>query len=209
MLPMKSLTTIALVLLIGGCASANVASSYDLEAQSSEGLLVVSRSEEGLQSNESAIWSYRRTDGSKTGEVITHYRKEPEDWTSPRGRLAYLALSPGRYGFYDVGFARQTSPPTTYWTVGKNGIATANNPNSAGFNVAQYKPYDAAPFSVPFEVIAGQATYLGNLHFVWGEATQTGRVMVRNEAPRDLKLLRERSPRIRPEQIRIAAQSSP
>lgn len=130
------------------------------------------------------------------------------DWQNPRGRLVYIALAPGQYEITRAGFPRQTAPARPYWTVGKNGIATANNPNHAGLNVASYRSYDAAPFAVTFDIASGQATYLGNLHFVWDEATQTGKVIVRNESQRDLALLRERLPKIRSEQIRVTVSVS-
>src|SRR3989304_5045933 len=113
-------------------------------------------------------------------------------------------LAPGRYEFTRGGFPRQTAPATPYWTIGKNGIATANNPNDAGLGVTQYRSHDAGAFLVSFDIVAGRATYVGNLHFIWDEATQSGQVVVRNEAQRDLQLLRERLPQIRTDHIRVA-----
>ena len=107
------------------------------------------------------------------------------------------------------GFPRQTAPATPYWTIGKNGIATANNPNDAGLGVTQYRSHDAGAFLVSFDIVAGRATYVGNLHFIWDEATQSGQVVVRNEAQRDLQLLRERLPQFRTDQIRVAVTASP
>lgn len=195
------------ILLLAACASMNVSHDYDLNGQSS-GLLIVSVSGEGMRPNESPVWNYQRTDGTHGGEIITSYLREPADWQSPQGRLVYIALPPGRYEFYKAGFPRQTSGSTASWSIGKGGVATNTNPNYAGFNAPQYRPQDATRFRVPFEIVAGQATYIGNLHFVWSEWQRQGHVIVRNEALRDLALLRERLPRVRAEQIRMAMQPS-
>ena len=193
---------LGLVLLLAACASVNVNHDYTLGETSKEGLLVVSVSGEGLAKGGMPVWLYRRSDGTAKGEIITGYLREPLDWNDPPGRLAYIALAPGYYEFYEAGFARQTSPAATYWTTGKDGIATANNPYYAGFNTAQYASLNAEPFSVPFEVLPGQATYLGNLHFVWDEAERKGKVVRLNRAERDLALLQQRLPNLQLIQIR-------
>ena len=195
--------------VLTACATTNVPRDYALNEAAGTGLAVASLSFEGLAEGENPVWSYQRIDGTKKGEIITGYRREPLDWQSPRGRLAYIALAPGRYEFTGTGLARRRAPAIPYWSVGRNGIATANNPNYTGPSVPQYRSHDAGAFVVSFDIAAGQATYLGNLHFLWDEATQKGEVIVRNEAQRDLTLLHERLPRIRPEQIRGAVTASP
>ena len=194
-------TVVFAVLLVGACATLNAPSNYTLTKTSGEGLLVLSVSGEGLQKNETPVWSYRRSDESEKGSIITTNLRQPQDWSDPPGRLVYIALGPGRYEFYEAGFARQMAPATTYWTVGANGIATPNNPNYAGFNVAQYTPINAEPFTVSFEIIAGQATYIGNMHFVWNELKHQGRVVVSDRSDRDLSLLLQRLPKLRADQI--------
>jgi hypothetical protein len=189
---------------LAACASVNVSQDYTLGQTNKEGLLVVSVSGEGLAKGETPVWHYRRDDGAGKGEIITGYLREPLDWNDPPGRLAYIALAPGRYEFYEAEFARQASPATTYWTTGRGGIATASNSSYAGFNTAQYASLDAEPFSVPFEVLPGQATYLGNLHFVWNEGERKGKVVLVNRAERDLALLQRRLPNIQLNQIRPA-----
>lgn len=191
-------------LFLTACATVNVARDFTLTEASKEGLLVVSVSGQGLATGETPVWMYRSSDGTGKGEIITGYLRQPLDWNDPPGRLAYVSLAPGRYEFYKAGFARQASPARSYWTIGKDGIATANNPSYAGFNTAQYASLDAEPFSVPFEIVAGKATYLGNLHFNWDETTSKGRVTLLNRAERDLALLQQRLPNIRPNQIRPA-----
>ena len=205
----KSTLAVIVTFLLVACASTNVSRDYLLSDTNNEGLAVVSFSSEGLAEGENPVWSYQRIDGTKKGEIITGYRREPLDWRSPPGRLAYIALAPGRYEFTRAGFPRQTAPATPYWTIGKNGIATANNPNDAGLGVTQYRSHDAGAFLVSFDIVAGRATYVGNLHFIWDEATQSGQVVVRNEAQHDLQLLRERLPQFRTDQIRVAVTASP
>jgi len=189
---------------LAACAGVNVPDNYTLDEQTREGLLVVSVSGEGLRKEEAPVWHYHRSDGAGKGEIITGYLREPLDWTDPPGRLVYIALAPGRYEFNEAGFARQVSPTTTYWTTGAGGVATPNNPNYAGFNTAQYASLKAEPFSVPFEIVPGKATYLGNLHFVWNEAERKGSVVLLSRAERDLALLKQRLPNIQSSQIRKA-----
>jgi hypothetical protein len=132
------------------CASVNVPQDYTLGQTNKEGLLVVSVSGEGLAKGETPVWHYRRNDGAGKGEIITGYLREPLDWNDPPGRLAYIALAPGRYEFYEAGFARQASPATTYWTTGRTVSPLQQLP--CGFNTAQDAPLNAEPFSVPFEI---------------------------------------------------------
>lgn len=201
---MKRCVTALIACLLTACASVNVPHDYALTEANNEGLLIVSLSGEGLGKGETPVWMYRQTEGNAKGEIITGYLREPLDWADPPGRLAYIALAPGRYEFYEAGFARQVAPARPYWTIGKGGVPTANNPDYAGFNIAQYAPFNAQPFVVPFEIVAGQATYLGNLHFIWNEAEQKGKVVLVNRAERDLVLLQQRLPNIPLSRIRRA-----
>lgn len=199
---MRSYTTVLAAFLLSACASVNVPHDYTLEETREEGLLVVSVSGEGLAKEESPVWQFRRSDGTRKGEIITGYLREPLDWKDPPGRLAYIALAPGRYEFYEAGFARQVAPAATYWTIGPGGIPTSNNPSYAGFNAAQYASLNAQPFVFPFEIVPGKATYVGNLHFIWDDAKRKGTVVLRDGSERDLTLLQQRLPHLRANQIR-------
>ena len=95
------------------------------------------------------------------------------------------------------------------WHVSRQGLVTSADPGWAGFDSARHRLFRAKTFRVPFEIVAGEATYIGNLHLEWRDGVDAslggiGIVEIANRADRDLKLLREHLPRIRQEQIRVA-----
>ena len=200
---MKSLSTPIAVLFLAACTSFNVGNNYTLDGKTQEGLAVVSLSYEGIGSGISAKCEYRDTANAEaTGYIMADTRREPADWHSPTGRLAYFSLTPGRYEFFRCGFARQTGGGGQYWSVGPNGVPTNNNPAYSALTVPVYAGFDGEPFSARFEILPGRATYVGNLHFVWNEVQQRGRVIVTDRSDRDLALVLQRLPKLRPEQIK-------
>jgi len=185
----------ATALLISACATLNVDRDFSLDLNRSEGLAVVSLSFEGLVPAEGPAWRYRRLDNEGDGFVLTHTTQQPLDWESPPGRLAYFALPPGHYEFYQCGFARVRGSGSQYWTISPGGAPTNTNSWYSSFNTPTYDNYKAEPFSVKFEIRPGRATYVGNLHLVWQENRKRGEVQVHDRAERDIDLLKQRLPK--------------
>ncbi len=200
----RKIGVLVLLSYLSACATFSVSSFYTLKDKTTEGLAVVSLSFEGLGLQEAPVWRYRRVDGKHDGELITRWAWEPLDWVSPPGRLAYFALPPGQYEFFESGFSRITGGGGITWTIGPGGIPTNSNPYYAGFNQPASTRLSSEPFSVKFEIKAGTASYIGNLHFVWREAERKGIVTVHDESGRDLALLLERLPRVDRSVIRSA-----
>lgn len=180
--------------LLSSCATINVDRDYTLDPNRPEGLAVVSLSFEGLVPAESPTWRYRRLDDGGEGYVQTNNARMPLDWDLPPGRLAYFALSPGNYEFYQSGFARVRSGGGQYWSIGAGGVPTNSNPWHSGFNSPTYDNFKAESFSVKFEIRPGMATYIGNLHLFWQENRKRGEVQVRDRTERDIDLLKMRVP---------------
>ena len=194
---------LATVLLLSACATPNVDKDYSLDTRPDEGLAVVSISFEGLGAEISPVWEYRRLDGDVRGKLFTSARN-PLDWNAPPGRLAAFALPTGRYEFYRCRFVRSSGDGGMSWHAGDSGGVTAANPWYSGLNAGTYDELTADPFAVRFEVIAGKATYLGNLHLHWRLLENRGEVQVRNEAERDIRLLRTRYPGLRSDQVTVS-----
>lgn len=191
--------------LAAGCATLNINNDYRLNEQSGEGLVVVSLSYEGLARDDSPSWSYHRLGSKENLRVFARAVRVPLDWESPPGRLAVFALPAGRYEFYRCEFAGLSSGTNRLvWRTAKNGVVTPNNPSYAGFDTPNYTAIKAEPFIVRFEVIAGKAIYLGNLHLLWNEDERKGRVTLRDTSERDLSLLQQRFPQIERRQIVMA-----
>ena len=191
-------TTFPVILVLSGCTTFNVSSHYTLNDETNEGLVVVSLSYEGLEKSVSPSCEYRdiKSDGARLGYVTAHNLREGLDWSLPLGRLSYFALPSGRYEFFHCSFARQTGSGVPYWTTGPVGVATNADPLYAGFNLPTYKLFEAERFSAPFEILPGKTTYVGNLHLVWIEATQSGEVKILDRRQRDFALLHERFPNL-------------
>ncbi|HSD83761.1 MAG TPA: hypothetical protein VLG46_07885 [Anaerolineae bacterium] len=173
-----------------------------LDAQSGEGLVVMSLTYEGLAREDSPSWSYHRLGSEKNLRIFTRAARVPLDWESPPGRLAVFALPTGRYEFYRCEFAG-LSPGTNrhVWRTGKNGVVTPNNPSYSGFDTPSYTAIKAEPFVIRFEVSAGKVIYIGNLHLLWNEDERKGRVTLRDSSQRDLLLLQQKFPQIERHQI--------
>lgn len=197
---------LTVVIFLHSCATLNINNDYRLNEQSGDGLVVVSLSYEGLAREDSPSWSYHRLGSKENLRIFARAVRVPLDWESPPGRLAVFALPAGNYEFYRCEFAG-LSPGTSHlvWRAGKNGLVTSNNPSYAGFDTPDYTAIKAEPFVVRFEVTAGKAIYLGNLHLLWNEDERKGRVTLRDTSERDLSLLQQRFPQIERRQIVMAA----
>ncbi len=190
--------------LIASCATPNVDSAHRLERAAKTGLLVVSLTQEGVAEHERTTWLYRRMDGTAKDRLLSSNARDALDWSDPVGRLAYIALPAGHYEFYGAGFVRAGPNRVPTWHVDAKGVVIPNHPWYAGLDSVRYSDRDAEPFSIPFDILPGKATYLGNLHFLWSDAEETGKVQRLDRAERDLALLRQRLPELRVEQIKIA-----
>jgi hypothetical protein len=205
------LTYVIVFLMLGvsflySCATLNINNDYWLSEQNGEGLVVVSLSYEGLAREDSPSWSYHCLGSDENLRIYARAARVPLDWESPPGRLAVFALPAGSYEFYRCEFAGLSSRTNRLvWRTGKSGAVTPNNPDYAGFDTPSYTAIKAEPFIVRFEVSAGKAVYLGNLHLLWNEDERKGRVTVRDTSERDLSLLQQKFPQIERRQIDVAA----
>lgn len=200
---MTKFLILGVVLSLVGCATTNVGRSYTLTDNSGEGLAVASLSYAGLGDSETPTCYFRRVGSEETRSLMLNTLPLPLDWKSPPGALVYFALPAGRYEFFRCGLTR-TSASAPSWHIGKGGVPTNADPNYAGFDSVRYpsNAIYAKPFSIPFEILSGKATYAGNLHFT---ARIIGsEVVLFDRSERDLSLLRQRLPQLRAEQIRIA-----
>lgn len=182
--------------LLSACATRNVDPDYRLDGDKAEGVVVVSLTYEGLDRRDSPSWSYRRLDAEGGNRIFARSLRSQLDWEAPPGRLAVFALPPGSYEFYRCEFAGLAGQAQPTWSTGRDGVITANNPWFAGFNTPDYTARKAEAYSVKFEVAAGKAIYLGNLHLTWRGPPHTGTVSVLDRAERDLGLLRTKYPNL-------------
>lgn len=158
----KSLFIAALLSVLSGCATFNVAKDYALDNKPASGLLVTSFT----HTTQSMVLAYRSKDG-KTGTVMTGNIQDPLDWTGPNGRLVVIELASGDYEFVE-------------W-------------RSQSGNML----YTSKPFSIPFSVSSGKATYIGNIHVAMVEFTGLYKVGVVDKKDRDLPLLHSKYPKLR------------
>lgn len=201
--PLKKFIFLITTLLVAGCATTNVGSSYSLSGKTNEGLAVASLSHEGLNKGENPEWFYRRVGSNEQNTILLGTLRSPLDWESPPGKLIYIALPPGKYEFYRCGLTRTTSGGSS-WHVGAGGVVTNSNPYYAGFDSARYPAgsLDAEPFSIQFEIVPGKTTYIGNLHFIWRGPLQKTEVQTIDRSDRDLPLLYQRLPNLKPTETR-------
>ena len=115
------------------------------------------------------IVDYRQKEGETQvdGAFMTGTIQDPMDWDHPKGRLVVAELPAGKYELYQ-------------W-------------RSEGFNVT----YTSKIFSIPFTVVAGKATYIGNFFVNIDESTSRYRLEVTDKSDRDLPLLIRRYPNIK------------
>jgi len=187
------LAALATMTTVTACLTVNVPSTFVLRGNTSDGLAVVSLSSEGLGVHDALIWKYRQLNGTDRGRLETKGFTGSLDWESPPGRLAYFALPPGQYEFYESTVSLY-SPGGMTWTMGSGGIATNSNPWNAGFNQSSVSNTTVDPFSVKFTIRAGELTYIGNLHLYWRPHAKRAFVVVRDQSARDLSLLSQKYP---------------
>jgi len=110
---------------------------------------------------------YRAKGDGKTGAFMTGNVQDPMDWENPRGRLVVAELPAGSYELHQ-------------WRSGKGNIS-----------------YTSKPFSIPFVITEGKATYIGNVFININELLGTYKVEVSDAGERDLPLLFQRYRNIR------------
>lgn len=180
----KLLMTCLAAISLAGCAAKNVRNDFNFSKEGKEGIVVISVShDDGVPRNAKAIFYI---DGSPAsgGTMVRSIddivpgiagRSEFED---SRGRLMVLALPPGRHAFNG-------------WQIF----------NGTGMWIGPAK----TPSSLVFEVVSGEAIYLGNLHAhlltgknIFGITIVTdGYPEIRDLRDRDMPLLESRYPQFK------------
>ena len=181
--------------LLTGCRTINVSSDYSLEADKTTGLVVVSLTMAGLPRGFNVFVDFRGLNVEHKSSVPISDLFASADWRcpflsmatdeEPCGRLAVIELQQGEYEFYS-------------WQGG-----TSGGPGSLTFSVESVEE-----FSKRFEVQAGKAVYLGNIHFSIEQprflvGTGSYRMTVADQRARDLALLHSKHPRVTPDQVVI------
>lgn len=115
----------------------------------------------------SATLAYQPLGGGSGAAFMTGSARDPMDWQSPRGRLVVAELPAGRYQFHE-------------WRASVGSASMRSR-----------------PFSIPFVVTEGRATYIGNVFLDIDTSTRAYKVSVKDMAGRDLPLLRERYRKVR------------
>jgi hypothetical protein len=180
--------TIAIALLVTGCAVGNIARDYGPDPKDPDGVAVVSLTRSGIGAQFNLFVSVRGVDRRYDTRIAVTELLTPNDWSCPVlgtipedppcGRLAVVQLPPGMYEFYS-------------WS-GSTGSASI----SAG-----------RPFSKRFTVVAGTVIYLGNVHLAIGSggfSVQGGyQVRTADLRERDLTLLHSKYPKIAPATVLV------
>ncbi len=180
--------TIAIPLLVTGCAVSNVAQDYGPDPRDPGGVAVVSLTRSGIGAQFNLFVNVRGIDRRYDTKVVITDLLTPSDWScpvlgtipddKPCGRLAVVQLPPGEYEFY-----------SWHGTTGSANI-------SAG-----------RPFSKKFTVVAGSVIYLGNVHLAIGSSGFSLRggyqVNTADMRDRDLTLLHRKYPKIAPDAVLV------
>ena len=181
---------LALTLLLGACAAAEVQPGEPLLPGSDHGLVVLSLTRTGWRDYDLLL--DLKGPGQWLGRPIVIFADgQPHDWRgdetwkttrpeAPEGRLVVLRLAPGTYRIarWDGNSARDGAYGDGYWM------------------------YSAGDLELSFTVEPGSVRYAGNINlalpprpsFVSGLATGTYTIDVKELRERDLSLLRTRFP---------------
>jgi hypothetical protein len=150
-------------LFSAGCVTFNVTKEYSLSSTTGKGLLVFSFTTSDDVKN--PYLHYRNKNTGEKGEILRNTNRDPLDWESPPGRLVVLELGSGQYEFY--------SWAILYPSLGLTSVESRKD------------------FSVPFAIVPGKATYVGNLHLRLIEEPLRYDFDVADKSERDLTLLRQ------------------
>ena len=168
------------LILLSGCAAKNIDESFTLDANKGTGVAVVSIVRSGIGSF-SVFADFKSIDGTYKNSIPITDLFASSDWECPMfgnipyekpcGRLAIIELPQGDYTFYA-------------WH------------GSAG---NAYTVHSTTPFSKPFKIVAGKATYLGNIHFAIQYSAF--KMIITDQQDKDLPLLYHKAPNITEQDI--------
>ena len=171
----RFLVLLIICILLAGCAASSVSSDYNLDAQESKGLVVVSVTHDnrGYPTNRAQV--FFTFDGDSLKDYVLVVSTNDKTFEGLYGKLYVLEFPAGRHEL-------------SFWSA-KNGSG------------ADFYPRDTLK-PLEFEVQPGSVTYTGNLHgnLVTGRnflgITIVGDVIpeIRNQAERDIKLLLQTYP---------------
>ncbi len=116
-------------------------------------------------------------DDDSRGEIVARAKDVPLDWSDPPTRLVFFELPAGNYEFYE-------------------GI-DVNGPMSER----------TAPFSIPFETMAGKVSYLGNIYYDRTLRAAKHKTIITDRSPRDIPRLLQKLPNVREEQVTVGVVS--
>jgi hypothetical protein len=182
-----------LVSILSACAT-NVGGGYSLDPGRSTGLAVVSLTASGLPTRFNLFVNLRGMDTAYKRSIPVTDFFTTVDWRCPRvgtateaepcGRLAVIELRQGEYEFY--AWEGGTGAPGVRGTVRSK-----------------------EEFSKRFRVLAGQAVYIGNIHFAitppqFLTDQGTGTMKISDLRVRDLPLLHEKHPRVTPDRVVVS-----
>lgn len=105
------------------------------------------------------------------GEVVAHSGKTPPDWTSPSSRLIFFELPAGKYEFYE------------------------------GIDINGPMQERTAPFSIPFQVVAGKVQYLGGIQYDRTLQASKHKMIISDLSSRDIPALLEKLPKINEDDV--------
>ncbi|HRE17622.1 MAG TPA: hypothetical protein PLW86_11270 [Rhodocyclaceae bacterium] len=171
----KIIACLFVIASLAGCANFNVKESYKLSSGEKKGLLVMSLFD---TMNEPAMLDYRPF-GSLSKDydlsIMIGNIQDPPDWKNPRGRLVVAEIPAGKYEFFR-------------WRSGRGSFTTYES---------------VQPFSIPFTISEGKATYIGSVMVDVRESTKKFKLSVTDGSERDLSLLRQRFRNIEASDIRL------
>ncbi|GAB3254432.1 hypothetical protein GCM10027296_22620 [Chitinimonas naiadis] len=182
-------TLLLSAVLLSGCATRNVSSSYTLDPNGSKGIIVASVTYQGAYSGYGVFYRNMNASGGRPalleagqGMMLIPIPEKSDFGSAAKGKLIVAELMPGDYEVFD-------------WRV-SSGPATVTPRNK---------------FSVRFKVEPGKAVYLGNFDFLQtarlGLTVTGAELSLRGEMERDLAVLRDKYPTLSDIQFSAAASS--
>jgi hypothetical protein len=116
---------------------------------------------------------YWSLDEDSRGEVVAHSRKMPPDWAAPSSRLIFFELPAGKYEFYE------------------------------GIDINGPMQERTAPFSMPFQVVAGKVKYLGSIQYDRTLLASKHKMIISDLTSRDIPALLKKLPKIREDDVEV------
>lgn len=177
-----------LLVLATGCRTTNVDPAFTLREDGGNGVAVVSLTRAGGLSDSNLFLEFRGVGHEFASSLPVTDLFASSDWScpwfreatdsEPCGRLAVVELTPGTYEFHS-------------WTAGSYNATTGVSRTATPFE----------EFSKRFVIRAGEAVYLGNVHFSFRGGRYDMKVL--DQQDRDLPLLRRKYPNLAAGRLRI------